>query len=327
MNINYSLKKIRKIREIERERSAKIKTFVALLAVLFIGIFIGNIFTQNDFSITGLITGNLPDVGDSNWGTILNNYLLQEHTAEGGHGNITSNNWTNVSITENQISDLKSYRTLNNLTFVGDVNVTGDTNLTGNLTLGEKITFALGEVIDNLVDGFVRIVGSLNITDILILNPQISPINSLEGGVFYNSSLKTLMVYNGTQWEVPGVKNEIKYFNDTSCPPGWGEMQEAVGRYFVAINTTGNLGTIVGTALDDQEDRTHFHENSMGFDGTSYYGWADGSGNPTHGSRVVSSVSRRTVSLASSSGAVRIAFTDSKSADIPYIQLLVCVKT
>ena len=33
-----------------------------------------------------------------------------------------------------------------------------------NLTLGQKITFAFGEVIDNIVDGWVRITGNLNVT-------------------------------------------------------------------------------------------------------------------------------------------------------------------
>ena len=42
--------------------------------------------------------------------------------------------------------------------------VIGNMNLTGNLTLGEKITFAFGEIIDNLVDGWITITGSLNVT-------------------------------------------------------------------------------------------------------------------------------------------------------------------
>jgi hypothetical protein len=32
-----------------------------------------------------------------------------------------------------------------------------------NLTLGDKITLAFGEVIDNIVDGWVRITGGLNV--------------------------------------------------------------------------------------------------------------------------------------------------------------------
>lgn len=39
-----------------------------------------------------------------------------------------------------------------------------DVNDSTNLTLGERITFALGEMIDNIVNGWLRITGSLNVT-------------------------------------------------------------------------------------------------------------------------------------------------------------------
>ena len=46
------------------------------------------------------------------------------------------------------------------------MNVTaGNIIALGNLSLGEKITFALGETIDNIVDGWVRITGNLNVTN------------------------------------------------------------------------------------------------------------------------------------------------------------------
>ncbi len=35
---------------------------------------------------------------------------------------------------------------------------------TGNLTLGQKITFSFGEIIDNIVDGWIRITGGLDVT-------------------------------------------------------------------------------------------------------------------------------------------------------------------
>ena len=43
------------------------------------------------------------------------------------------------------------------------LNVIGDGNFTGNLTLGQKITFAFGEIIDNIVDGWITITGNLNV--------------------------------------------------------------------------------------------------------------------------------------------------------------------
>ena len=44
------------------------------------------------------------------------------------------------------------------------LNVVGNQNLTGNLTLGDKIIFAFGEIIDNLVNGWIRINGNLNVS-------------------------------------------------------------------------------------------------------------------------------------------------------------------
>ena len=44
------------------------------------------------------------------------------------------------------------------------LNVVGIVNITQNITLGEKISFKFGEFIDNLVDGWLRITGNLNVT-------------------------------------------------------------------------------------------------------------------------------------------------------------------
>ena len=50
-------------------------------------------------------------------------------------------------------------------TVISDTSINStDINLDGNLTLGQKITFVLGEIIDNLVDGWVRVTGGLNVT-------------------------------------------------------------------------------------------------------------------------------------------------------------------
>jgi len=43
--------------------------------------------------------------------------------------------------------------------------VLGDVNITKDITLGQKITFTLGETIDNIVDGWVRITEVLNLTE------------------------------------------------------------------------------------------------------------------------------------------------------------------
>ncbi len=237
MNIQKSINKIVRERERRKNKFTRFRKVLVLITTLFLGIFIGSFFLQSDFSITGFASGALPTVGGSSgsWGTVLNNYLEQEHTSTGGHKNVTVEGDLNVS---------------------GNLEVGGNGNFTGNLTIGDKITFRLGEVIDNIVDGIIQITGGLNITDVLILNPQINPTTSIEGSVFYNNSLNSIMVYNGSQWEVPGVKNEIKYFNGTTCPPGWIINSNAVGRYILGVNSTEfTLEASVGTALTNIQNR------------------------------------------------------------------------
>jgi len=61
-------------------------------------------------------------------------------------------------------------------------------NVTENLTIGDKITFKLREAIDNLVDGFLRVTGSLNVTqDLIVL-----------GGVNVSGDLKINQLVNIT---------------------------------------------------------------------------------------------------------------------------------
>lgn len=45
---------------------------------------------------------------------------------------------------------------------------------TGNLTLGQIITFTLGESVDNIFDGWIRIVGGLNVTQNLMVGGTVS---------------------------------------------------------------------------------------------------------------------------------------------------------
>ena len=87
----------------------------------------------------------LPTVsGDSGtWGTVLNGFLnvsLNE-TGELRISSVSSLNILDGALTDEDISDAT------------------------NLTLGEKIAFALGETIDNIVDGWITINGNLNVTE------------------------------------------------------------------------------------------------------------------------------------------------------------------
>ncbi|GAG93377.1 unnamed protein product, partial [marine sediment metagenome] len=126
--------------------------------------------TLNGTNIIGTFTGDVE--GDMNW-TFLKNYpvycpgagaitgLNDTVTCEDLWFNIAGNetitgdmnfsgggiynlsfiesaDWTNITITESQVSDLQIYI----------VNAT-------NLTIADKITFKLGEIIDNIVDGLI----------------------------------------------------------------------------------------------------------------------------------------------------------------------------
>ncbi|MCP6719697.1 MAG: hypothetical protein KJI71_05810 [Patescibacteria group bacterium] len=305
MNINYSIQKIRRHRELQGEKSRRIKNFVALAVVLFIGIFIGSFFVGNEISLTGYVTGNLPDVGESNWGTILNNYLLQEHTTNGTHGNVTAEN----------------------------LNVSGNFNLIGNLSVGDKITFRLGEIIDNIVDGFITITGGLNVS---------GEINSTGLNVNGNINLTgNLTDSSGGIISIPS--GAVMYFNLTTCPTGWNEMVSAQGRYLVGVSGTGRTigdNGIAGTAFttnlenrtvgehthtftgDDLPTHTHILQRFVGAGGSTEELSVkfDATGQSPLAAGNVESVSAGTpTGTNTENGSVA-------GTNAPYIQLLVCVK-
>ena len=89
-------------------------------------------------------TERMPTVGgdDGTWAGILNDFLNVSLNDSGQLGNntVASLQILNDSIVDDDISDIT------------------------NLTLGEKITFALGEIIDNIVNGWISITGSLNVS-------------------------------------------------------------------------------------------------------------------------------------------------------------------
>lgn len=46
---------------------------------------------------------------------------------------------------------------------------------------------------------------------------------------------------------------------DATCPTGWRVATEASGRLLVGVTSGDSVGKLVGTALTNQEDRTHVH--------------------------------------------------------------------
>ena len=100
--------------------------------------------------ITLVSAARLPTVsGDEDtWGTILNDFLSKIAGTDATELNETMVNGTNI------------YSSSINTTHLTDGTITDiDISDTTNLTLGEKISFTLGGVIDNLFNGWVRITG------------------------------------------------------------------------------------------------------------------------------------------------------------------------
>ncbi len=88
-------------------------------------------------------------------------YRISKGGAAGGAGGVTYSAGTGIEIS-NSVINLNT--TYTDDRYLNSGNDTGNFTLSGNLTLGQKLTFAFGEIIDNIVDGWVRITGNLNVT-------------------------------------------------------------------------------------------------------------------------------------------------------------------
>ncbi|QQG45649.1 MAG: hypothetical protein HYW89_01890 [Candidatus Sungiibacteriota bacterium] len=78
-----------------------------------------------------------------------------------------------------------------------------------------------------------------------------------------NFNVENGKVFQGGSELLPA--GAVLYFNLTSCPGGWSELTAARGRYIVGLQQGGSLGTTVGTALSNQENRaTGKHNHQLG---------------------------------------------------------------
>ena len=55
----------------------------------------------------------------------------------------------------------------------------------------------------------------------------------------------------------------VAFFASETCPPGWTEETDASGRVLVGLQPSGLLGAMVGTALSDEENRSHDHNLNL----------------------------------------------------------------
>ena len=207
-------------------------------------------------------------------------------------GIIKSYDWTNVTITESQITDL-AHTQLTNVAWINQSNV-----------------FSVNQNFSNSIN----------------LKPLTTPTGtSSQGDVFYNSSLNGLMSYNGSEWlGLTGVpEGSIMAFDDV-CPTGWTEYTAGRGRYIVGNPSGGTLGSTVGTALTDSENRAvgqHEHDLRLHISGqeSSLYGLQATSGNFGDRVAVDDTVSPGLNYSSATNGSV-------VGTNAPYIQLTWCQK-
>ncbi|MFO0500171.1 MAG: hypothetical protein ACK5YK_00630, partial [Pseudomonadota bacterium] len=181
-------------------------------------------------------------------------------------------------------------------------------------TAGGTISFTLGGTAGaaylhpslGLVASGVSTTGPISATQVFAGNAlqlasptAVTACNASSAGTLrYNSSNTALELCTGSGWQPMGVgipAGTISAFASTTCPLGWSEYTAARGRFLRGIdNSAGNdpdgtrsPGAVQGDALG-----SHRHHTTMGFDSNTFYGWQDGSGNPSAGDRVVAGTTR-----------------------------------
>lgn len=111
----------------------------------------------------------------------------------------------------------------------------------------------------------------------------------------------------------PYPQNTIAFFNAGGCPSGWSPYADGVGRTFVPVSVDDGIGELVLGPLASGANPTHTHpfSSSIEVKTVSYVG-ATGGGNEN---------------LAHAGKKDFSGTTAGAGVDIPYVQLMACVKT
>ncbi len=150
-------------------------------------------FGYLSFNEGATLQGTLMGIG-SNFVTVnRRNFIEIQSRIDGAGISFWTNNGSDV---ERMRIDSTGKVGIGTTSLTHKLNVVGNQNLTGNLTLGEKITFAFGEIIDNIVDGWITITGSLDVSGnvtaqnvflpAMIFSHTMNNISVGTGGVWYN---------------------------------------------------------------------------------------------------------------------------------------------
>lgn len=112
------------------------------------------------------------------------------------------------------------------------------------------------------------------------------------------------------------------------CPTGWTEYAPAQGRTIVGLVPAGTVTGTVGTALTNLEDRVHQHQWSYLTSTQDWRSW-DNTGQTieiTNWDDGIDGQGTGVYPLARLSAGAISFFTEPRSAQVPYIQLLACRK-
>tara|TARA_Y100000310_G_scaffold182007_1_gene182018 strand:+ start:179 stop:2407 length:2229 start_codon:yes stop_codon:yes gene_type:complete len=119
--------------------------------------------------------------------------------------------------------------------------ISNNVTIGGNVSLGKKLMFELGEMIDNIKDGWLKLTGNLNVTENLQVtgNTTIAGNLNVTGDTYFTNINITGVVFSDGSAELKNitVDDAIKSSGNISILPSSG---------LVSFNTTANITTASG---------------------------------------------------------------------------------
>ncbi|MFH1528061.1 MAG: hypothetical protein ABIG69_15760, partial [Bacteroidota bacterium] len=90
-------------------------------------------------------------------------------------------------------------------------NVSDSLNVSNNYTIGHKLSFIFGEMIDNLVSGWLRVTGGLNVTGDFAVNNSVFYVNATSGNVGIGTTGPTAKI--NVEETTAGIPLMAKFIN------------------------------------------------------------------------------------------------------------------
>tara|TARA_Y100000310_G_scaffold330174_1_gene401367 strand:+ start:245 stop:1351 length:1107 start_codon:yes stop_codon:yes gene_type:complete len=164
-----------------------------------------------------------------------------------------------------------------------------------NLSLGESITFTLGEVIDNIVNGWIAITGNLNVTDSLVVGGGLNVTGEVEtathaviggdlsisGGTYIDTidmgGAANLSIKNTTSVEIMRITDVGQLLIGATETETSETLLHINGSVVVSGNLTTDTtlfaSTSAGACTNDYGGALHFNESDNLFYGCNLSNW------------------------------------------------------